>query len=122
MPDHQSQVLVDFIVECTLPEEDPEVVQDPPIEDTLEEPVLATPSWTLYIDESSTTKASSARIIFVSPEDAFLEYALQFSFSTTNNEAEYEALITDLKLAKELGISALQVFSDSQLIVGQVNE
>ena len=38
-----------------------------------------------------------------------------------NNEAEYEALITGLKLAKELGISTLQVFSDSQLIVTQVN-
>ena len=39
----------------------------------------------------------------------------------TNNEAEYEALITGLKLTKELGISVLQVFSDSQSIVGQVN-
>ena len=49
------------------------------------------------------------------------EYALQFSFSTSNNEVEYEALITDLKLAKELKISALQVFNDSQLVVDQVN-
>ena len=112
-PAIKPQVLIDFIAECTLPEEDPEVGQDPPIEDIPREPALETPSWTLYIDGSSTTKASDAEIVFVSLEDASLEYALQFSFLTTNNEAEYEALIIGLKLAKELGISALQVFSDS---------
>ena len=71
------------------------------------------PSWTLYIDESSTTMVSDAGIILIFLKDASLEYALQFSFPATNNEAEYEGLITDLKLAKELGISVLQVFSDS---------
>ena len=38
-----------------------------------------------------------------------------------NNEAEYEALIIGLKLAKELETPALQIFSDSWLVVGQVN-
>ena len=71
------------------------------------------PSWTLYIDGSSMTMASGAKIDLISPKDAFLEYPLQFSFPITNNEAEYEALIISLKLAKELRISALQVFSDS---------
>ena len=50
------------------------------------------PSWTLYIDRSSTTMASEAGIVFIFLKDATLEYALQFSFSATNNEAEYEAL------------------------------
>ena len=38
-----------------------------------------------------------------------------------NNETEYEALIIGLKLAKELKIPALWIFSNSQLVVGQVN-
>ena len=48
------------------------------------------------------------------------EYVLWFAFSASNNEAEYEDHITDLKLAKELGAQELKVFNDSQLIVGQV--
>ena len=43
-PTIKSQVLVNFITEYTLPEEDPEVSQDPPIEGTIEEPAFETPS------------------------------------------------------------------------------
>ena len=50
------------------------------------------------------------------------KYALQFAFSTSNTEAEYEALITDLKLARELGAQELKVISNSQLVVRHVNE
>ena len=39
-----------------------------------------------------------------------------------NNGAEYEALIVGLKIAKELEVDRLQAYSDSQLVVGQVNE
>ena len=49
------------------------------------------------------------------------EYALQFAFSVSNNKAEYEALIIDLNLTKEPGAQELKVFSDFQLVVGQVN-
>uniref|UniRef100_A0A2N9FLD8 Uncharacterized protein n=1 Tax=Fagus sylvatica TaxID=28930 RepID=A0A2N9FLD8_FAGSY len=41
-------------------------------------------------------------------------------FRATNNEAEYEALLAGLKLSKSMGIKALTIKSDSQLIVGQV--
>ena len=37
-----------------------------------------------------------------------------------NNEAEYEALLTGLSLAKVLGARNLIVQADSQLIIGQV--
>jgi ribonuclease HI len=39
---------------------------------------------------------------------------------TTNNQAEYRALIAGLKKAIELGASQVQVRSDSELIVRQV--
>ncbi|XP_074322899.1 uncharacterized protein LOC141659872 [Apium graveolens] len=36
-----------------------------------------------------------------------------------NNQAEYEALVSGLKLAKALGISKMTVYSDSQIVVKQ---
>jgi len=40
----------------------------------------------------------------------------------TNNEMEYEALIQALKYALEHGLTELEIYSDSQLVVNQVNE
>ncbi|GJW40883.1 reverse transcriptase domain-containing protein [Tanacetum coccineum] len=42
-------------------------------------------------------------------------------FDTTNNEAEYEALIADLRTAEQMGIKNLQANVDSRLVVNQVN-
>ncbi|XP_021986816.1 uncharacterized protein LOC110883338 [Helianthus annuus] len=39
---------------------------------------------------------------------------------TTNNEAEYEALIAGLRLAKEMKVQKLEVFTDSLLVSSQV--
>ncbi|XP_022030562.1 uncharacterized protein LOC110931477 [Helianthus annuus] len=41
---------------------------------------------------------------------------------TTNNEAEYEALIAGLKLAKEMKVQKLQVFTELLLVSSQVND
>ena len=73
------------------------------------------------MDGSSTTSMSGASIILTSLDGMMVEYALWFTFPASNNEAEYEALITGLTLAKELGAKELKAFSDSQLIVGQAN-
>ena len=48
--------------------------------------------------------------------------ALRFGFKASNNEAEYEALIAGLELAKEMKVESLDIFNDSQLIVCQINE
>jgi len=44
----------------------------------------------------------------------------QLAFKASNNQAEYEALITRMLLAKELGARSLLVTSDSFLVSGQV--
>ena len=49
------------------------------------------------------------------------EYALEFQFKTSNKAAEYEALISGLQLARDIGVKRVEVFSDSQLVVNQVN-
>jgi ribonuclease HI len=42
--------------------------------------------------------------MFIPPEGDTLKYAIQIEFPATNNIAEYEGLVTGLRLAKELGI------------------
>ena len=42
------------------------------------------------------------------------------NFKATNNESEYETLITGLTLAHQMGAENIQVFGDSQLIINQV--
>lgn len=39
----------------------------------------------------------------------------------TNNEAEYLALIKSLEIAKSLGIVEVELYSDSELLVKQIN-
>ncbi|GJZ03920.1 reverse transcriptase domain-containing protein [Tanacetum coccineum] len=63
-----------------------------------------------------------AGLILTNPEGMEFTYALRFRFDATNNEAEYEALIAGLKIAKQMGIENLQANVDSRLVANQVNE
>ena len=74
----------------------------------------------LHVDGASNLKGSGADLILASLEGVVTEYALRFNFNTSNNSAEYEASIAGLKMAKEFGIKRLKVFTDSQLIIGQI--
>uniref|UniRef100_A0A2N9IZI8 Uncharacterized protein n=1 Tax=Fagus sylvatica TaxID=28930 RepID=A0A2N9IZI8_FAGSY len=103
----KAQALADFIAEFTHPLKEDEKPEEGE-------------AWTVSIDGSSTKEMSGAGVILVSPEGDKFEYALQLRFRATNNEAEYEALLAGLRLSKGMGIKALTIKSDSQLIVGQV--
>ncbi|KAK3000990.1 hypothetical protein RJ639_022170 [Escallonia herrerae] len=61
--------------------------------------------------------SSGAIIILISPEGFTIEYALRFGFQASNNEAEYEALLTGIRLAHALKVDSLSVHSDSLLVV-----
>ncbi|CAL9018618.1 unnamed protein product, partial [Prunus brigantina] len=71
---------------------------------------------------SSQIHGCGAGLVLISPDKVVLEYALRFKFHASNNEAEYEALLAGLRLAKEMGARQIQIFSDSQLVVHQVNQ
>jgi hypothetical protein len=60
--------------------------------------------WVMYFNGSYTLKGAGASIMLISPEGGMLKYAIQIEFPTTNNTAEYEGLVTGLRLDKELGI------------------
>nr|CAN61771.1 hypothetical protein VITISV_041899 [Vitis vinifera] len=54
--------------------------------------------------------------------DFHLEQAIRLGFPASNNEAEYEAILSGLDLALALSISKLRVYSDSQLVVRHIQE
>ncbi|KAK3032618.1 hypothetical protein RJ639_036578 [Escallonia herrerae] len=105
----KAQALADFIVECTLPEDPPQLVISE-----------VTDPWNLYVDGSLAVGNSGARIILISPEGFTIEYALRFRLEASNNEAEYEALLAGIRLAHALKVDSLSVHSDSQLVVNHV--
>lgn len=58
--------------------------------------------------------------MLVSPEGVKLERLLRLGFRASNNEAEYEALITGLRAAKNLKVKEVEMFSDSRVVVSQI--
>ena len=76
----------------------------------------------MYTNGSANQIKGGAKIILEGPKGIIVEYLLCFDFQTTNNQAEYEAFITSIKLAKDMGVKSLKAKSDSQLVVSQVNE
>ncbi|XP_057746213.1 uncharacterized protein LOC130965471 [Arachis stenosperma] len=78
-------------------------------------------SWELYVDGASNLEGSGAGVYLTNKHDLQAKQSIRFSFQTSNNQAEYEALLASLRLAQSLNITHLQVYCDSQLIVQQVN-
>ena len=67
-------------------------------------------------------QGSGADLILTSLEGIDIEYALRFGFHTSNNESEYEAVIAGLNLAHSLEVDQLEVYSDSQPVVRQIED
>jgi ribonuclease HI len=102
----KGQALADFLVEFTnMPE--------------IEEPDMER-KWVVYVDGSSTKKKGGAGIVLFTPDGEELSSSLRLEFKTTNNEAEYEAVVAGLELALELGADSVEMRSDSQVIVGHI--
>ena len=59
-------------------------------------------------------------LVLVSPENITIERSLRLDFSTTNNEVEYEALLTGMVMVQKMGGKTMEVFSDLKLVVDQV--
>ncbi|GJT63332.1 reverse transcriptase domain-containing protein [Tanacetum coccineum] len=77
-------------------------------------------TWKLHTDRAFSFDGSEAGLILVNLEGREYTYALRFEFETTNNKAEYEALLVGLLIAKEIKIEDLEIFVDSQLVENQV--
>ena len=104
----KAQALVDFIAEFTIPDED-----NAPNE---------AERWTVQTDGSSAYKREGVGVVIITLEREMLKYEVQLKFPTTNNEAEYEEILTGLRVGKALGAKNLLLQSGSKLVVGQIKE
>jgi len=89
----KSQALVDFIVEWTD-------LNEPPSPVVLDR-------WSMFFDGSLNINGASVGILFISPNKDKLRYVLRILFPASNNVAEYEACLHDIRLAVELGVKPL---------------
>jgi ribonuclease HI len=71
----------------------------------------------MFFDGASSKEGAGAGVIFVSPTQETISLSYKLEFETTNNVAEYEALVLGLRVAKDMGIEELSLFGDAKLIV-----
>nr|XP_025635758.1 uncharacterized protein LOC112729828 [Arachis hypogaea] len=98
----KAQVMADFIAEMTPGDSIPE-------------------SWKLHVDGSSNITSGGAGVILESHNGVVIEQSVRYEFSVSNNQAEYEALLAGLALAREVGAKVLEVNTDSQVVSSQIN-
>jgi len=96
----KSQALVDFAAELT-----PQSIDE------------KGSKWILYVDGSSNSRSCGAGVVLEGPGEIVVEQALKFEFKTSNNQAEYEAIIVGFYLANELEVTKLNCKSNSRLVV-----
>ena len=74
----------------------------------------------VVVDGAFSALGAKARIVIITPEGIRLEHSFRLGFRASNNEAEYEALLAGLRAVLNLGVREVEVYSDSWLVVNQV--
>ena len=58
-------------------------------------------------------RPGGASVVLLSPEGGVVECMIRLDFPTTNNEAEYQALVAGLDLARVAGATSVVIYCDS---------
>ena len=74
------------------------------------------------MDGAANAQGSGASLILTSPDGIDVAYALKLGFQASNNKVEYEVIIAGLNLAHTMDADQLEVSSDSQLVVKQIED
>ncbi|XP_019254986.1 PREDICTED: uncharacterized protein LOC109233554 [Nicotiana attenuata] len=111
----KSQIIADFVADF-LPSLDPEVEKE-----LLLKSGISSGLWTLFTDGATNVRGSGLGIVLKPPIGGVIRQSIKHA-KLTNNEAEYEAMIAGLELARGLGAESIEAKCDSLLVVSQVNE
>ncbi|XP_076894831.1 uncharacterized protein LOC143547243 [Bidens hawaiensis] len=118
----KGQILADFITESVL-EDSGMLVNQKGVGDWLDKRTKQDPKeplWLLYTDGASNGDGSDAGLILISPEGIELTYAIRHEFPSTNNEAEYEALLAGFRMAQKIKVRRIKAHVDSLLVANQI--
>ena len=66
--------------------------------------------WKVYVDGAANHRGSGVGLVLISLENIIIEKSLRLGFSTTNNEAEYEALLQGMAMVQKIGGKVVEVF------------
>ena len=73
--------------------------------------------WVIKFDGSSTTQFGGVGVVLYHEEDKAVALSFKLEFPCSNNMAEYEAYLTRLAMALEIGVKHLRVLGNSNLVI-----
>ena len=102
----KGQVIADLIADFAVADTEEPMVGE--VSDQVHPPL-----WQLWVDKASNKNGSGVGLILQTPEGDEICCSVCICFKTTNNGAEYEAIISRVKLGLALGAKNLIIKSDS---------
>ena len=117
----KSQVLTDLVAELAESPLEEEVEKQGMDEKSVSLISLQEPlSWRVYVDGAANQRGSGVGLVLIFPKKITIKKSLRLDSSIVNNEADYEALLVGMVMVQKIGGKAVEIFSDSRLVVGQV--
>ena len=101
----KGQVLADFVAEFSLKNKREMICQ------------VESHPWKVFVDHASSAMGVGAKIVIITLEGIQLEYSFRLGFRASNNKAEYKALLIGLRAFLGMGARAVEIYSDSRLVV-----
>ena len=110
----KNQAIADLLAQFPGKEEFP-LDDEVPVEVAMTEEVKE--QWVMKFDETSTTQSRGVEVVLYHEEDKVVVLSFRLEFPCSNNTAEYEAYLTGLATALEMGVKHLRVLGDLNLVV-----
>ncbi|GKB48490.1 reverse transcriptase domain-containing protein [Tanacetum coccineum] len=90
------KTLKDFLIEASLEDNEKKAEEKA---NTRSTKMKLSCEWKLFTDGAASSDSSGAGLMLIDPRGKEYNYSLHFRFETTNNKAEYEALLAGLQIS-----------------------